>query len=71
MPNYKIQEMEKSAKEQYVEYIDRCRRTTTKSRLDIHTLLNTQNIGRFYGLTDKDLEEFTIIFTDELKNKEE
>lgn len=57
MGNYKIEDEKRTTKQRYLDYIDRCIRTTNQTRLDIHKLLNTQNIGKYYGLSQEELDE--------------
>lgn len=68
--DYNEDKKRESIEQDYIEYIDRCRRNTSKSRLDIHNLKNTRNVGLYYGLTEKELDNFTARFENEEKIKE-
>lgn len=50
----------------YIAYIDRIRRTTTFSRLHVHRLELTRQVGISYGLTEKDFKDCEQLFKSEL-----
>ena len=50
----------------YIAYIDRTRRNSTFSRLDIHKLEITRQVGLMYGLTEKDFKDCEQLFKSEL-----
>lgn len=41
----------------YLDYIDRTRRTTGETRYDVHQKALTRETGRCYGLTNKELAD--------------
>jgi len=54
----------------YIGYIDRTRRTTDQSRLEVHQFALTRETGYYYGLNDKDMEDLTKRFEKELELEE-
>lgn len=49
----------------YIEYIDRSRRTNGKRRIEIHNLLLTREVAKSYKLTEKQINDLTIQFENE------
>ena len=68
MGNYKIEEKQKTSKQEYIEYIDRTRRTNSMTRGEVHKLLLTRDVGLMYGLTEKDLHDIGEEFKREEQN---
>lgn len=55
----------KNKMKDYVDYLDRNRRTTGKTRFETHQIKLSQETAKYYGLTDKEINEIGEILKNE------